>query len=231
MPSLQRIQQGGAIAFLAGVLGLVVAPLMNAAYHLTESGGTLPRAVWEAPLVGLARPFFTFAPPDAVYATYGKMCFLIFLGLLIGVLALRRYFHVRQTTTQAGTLQRWGFTLAVVGLALNLLGNISDYWIGDGTTTLELAVFIGGTLVGLLLTAVGLLLVGIAALRLHLLPRIAAWLLILWLPMSFVLLLTGLNNLLTSPLFALGITWIAVGYILWSRTGSDVPLGATPTPN
>lgn len=221
MASLRYVRRGSLGAVLGSVLGIVVAPLMTAAYHTTAGGATEAQAVWEPALTRLARPLLTFAAPNMVYATYGKLCLVVFLGILAGVLALRTYLSLRQGTQPSGKLHRWGFTLALGGLALNLFGNIGDYWIGEGTL-FEGVAFLVGTILGLLLLAVGFAMVGTGALRTGGLPRIAAWLLILWLPISVALIFIGLNNLPSGPLLALSVVWVIVGLGLLASAGRDL---------
>lgn len=107
---------------LGSVLGIVVAPIITSAYSLSEQGGAEFAPPWEPTLSESLGFLFSFASPEAVYATYGKLCFLVFLGFLLGLVGLynRRSGHT-------GRLEKWGFRLSFVGLALNLLGNLGDY--------------------------------------------------------------------------------------------------------
>lgn len=113
----------GIAAMLGGAIEILVAPFINSAYSMTEIGADLVPP-WEPAFSDALGPLFAFAPPEAVYETYGKFHFPVFLGLLFGLLGLRAWRGER-----AGRLERWGYHLSLVGFVLNLPGNVLDYWV------------------------------------------------------------------------------------------------------
>lgn len=210
------VRWGGLAAMLGSALGIVVAPIITSAYSMTEEGAGLTPP-WEPALSNLLGPLLAFAPPETVYATYGKTYLLVFLGLLLGLAGLygwRRGF--------AGRLERWGFGLSFVGLALNLLGNIPDYWMGEAILgeRLHTLGFVVGTMLGLLVLIAGSTVLGIALLRASAAPRLAAWLLVLALPGIILLTLIGFVNLPSGPALWFCIAWLVLGHFLWSREGA-----------
>ena len=226
--SAKRVRQAGSTTMLGGALAIVLAPLVTAAYHLTPEGATESVAPWEPALRDLAGGLLTFASPTVVYNVYGALAFLAFAGLLTGVVGLR--VHRRSasgSTDRVGRAERWGFRAAIAGLALNLVGNVGDYWIGS-PEMLDFLAFLVGTVVGLLVLAVGFALVGIAALQTGFLPPLVAWSLVLWLPAAVALSALGLNNIPGGALVPLGVVGVVLGRYLRSEPrGADTEVSRT----
>src|SRR5262245_1249305 len=129
MSTSHRTRWSGLAALLGGLLGIVYFPFHAAAYFATADGAqTLASpwiAAWSGTFRSLAGSFLTFASPDVVYATYGKVMLFVLLGFLMGLLALHRWQAAR-----AGLLERWGFRIALVGNILGILGVLGEYYIG-----------------------------------------------------------------------------------------------------
>lgn len=197
----------GLVAITAGVLGLLVLPLVTVAYARSDDGlGTEP--AWGSAVRDLTGPLTDFAGADTVYSTYGKVYFLVLLGLLVGVLGLFRF----RRRAMSG-LERWGFRLSVVGLVLSLVGIITDYTVFEDSVV-ENVGFVAGSLLGVLLLVAGSLLLGIAWLRAEGAPRLGAWLSLLALPGIAMLGLLGFGNLPSMPIAWFCITWLALGRFL-----------------
>lgn len=210
------VRWGGLAAVVGGVIEILVAPLINSAYSMTEVGAGLAPP-WEPALSDTLGPLFAFAPPEAVYETYGKFHFLVFLGLLFGLLGLRVWRGER-----AGRLERWGYRLSFVGLVLNLLGNVFDYWVPGNSAPGEFGSagdwgFLLGTVLGLLLLVVGSVLLGVALLRAGE-ARLPAWLLVLALPGGVVLGFLGFSNAPANPMLWYAFAWLLLGRFLWTRS-------------
>jgi len=209
-------RQTGVIAFIGAVVGIVVSLLLNTAYSLTSDGIDLPVPPWQPALEQIASPFITFAPALEVYHLYGRLVLLVVAAFMVGLYGL--YAHQRAVFGEKpARLLIWGYRLAMIGLVLNLFGNLGDYWVSAGET-IDFFAFLGGTVFGLLLQVVGLLLLGVGGLRNASLPKSAAWALILWFPFSVVLLLMGMVNLPSVPLLALSIAW-AITLLSLVRSG------------
>lgn len=213
MPRINIVRWGGLAAMLGSTLGIVVAPVITSAYSMTQEGAG-STAPWEPVLGNLLGPLLAFAPPETVYATYGKAYLLVFLGLLLGLTGLYGW-----RRGLAGRLERWGFGLSFVGLALNLFGNVPDYWLGEDTLFEEVG-FLVGTALGLLVLVVGSLVLGIALLRAGAALRLGAWLLVLALPGIILLNLIGFGNLPSGPVLWFCFAWLVLGHFLWSRKGT-----------
>jgi len=200
---------------VGGVIEILVAPLVNSAYSMTEIGAELVPP-WEPALSDALGPLFAFAAPEAVYETYGKFHFLVFLGLLFGLLGLRAWRGER-----AGGLERWGYRLSVVGFVLNLPGNVLDYWVPGNSAAGEFGGvgdwgFLLGTVLGLLLLSVGSILLGVALLQAGE-ARLPAWLLLLALPGAVLLGFLGFANAPANPMLWYGFAWLLLGRFLWMR--------------
>lgn len=215
MSTSGKVRWGGLAALLAGILGVVAAPITTSAYFLAGEGAAPP---WQSALGDVFAPLFTFASPEAVYAAYGKLYFLVFLGFLAGLAGLRA-----EHGSPDGWLERWGFRLSFAGLVLNLLGNLGDYWYrgGIGDSTLNSLGFLLGTMLGLLALIVGSLMLGIALLRADAVVRLGAWLLVLALPGIVLLNFLGFGNIPSAPALWFCFAWLALGYSLWPRTTGD----------
>lgn len=214
MSSSDLIRWSGIGAVLGSLLGIVLAPVITSAYSLSE-GGPEQSPPWDPALSNLLSPLFGFASPEGVYATYGKLYFLVFLGFLLGFLALRA-----QQRGRVGRLGEWGLRLSLVGVVLNLLGNIPDYWFGEGTWFEGLG-FLLGTVLGFLLLVVGSTMLGIGLLRSGTAPtRLGAWLLAVCLPGLILLTLIGFGNIPSGPALWFCFAWLVLGYVLWSQRGA-----------
>ncbi len=206
------IRWGGLAAMLGSLIGFLLAPIITSAYsHLENGAGRTPP--WEPALGALLGPLFAFASPDVVYATYGKLYLLVFLGFLLGLVALRT-----RRSAHAGRLEQWGYRLSLTGLALNLLGNIGDYWYrgGVGESGVDTLGFLLGTVLGLLLLVAGSALLGIGLLRAGTVPRLGAWLLVLASPGIALLTLLGFGNAPSGPALWFCFAWLVLGWSLWS---------------
>lgn len=206
-----------------GVLGIVLAPLMTAAYHLSSEGAGLSTPPWEPALARLAEPLLTFTTPVAVYDSYGMVGLFAFAGVLAGVLGLRahrRSISTDGSTPRVGRLEQWGFHATIAGLALNLVGNVGDYWLGR-PELLDFLGFLVGTVLGLLVLAVGFVLLGVTAWRTGSLSRVIVGLLVLWLPATIVVMGTGMNNIPAGPLLTLGFVGVALGHHLRAEIATD----------
>jgi len=154
---------------------------------------------------------------------YGATIFVIALiGTLVGLVGL----HPRQAPSY-GWLGLAGFLAAFVGTALALVGGVGGaledltFWFG----TIKVLFSIG--FYGML---VGLALLGVATLRARVLPRWCRVALILTGPVVIFVLSVmppyGLTGRLYSGGMVLGLIWLALGYVLWSRGG--VSAGQSP---
>jgi hypothetical protein len=202
-------RQAGIIVFLGAMIGIVVSLLLNAAYSATPDGVDLAMPPWQPALEQIAGAALTFGPTVQVYHFYGRFVLLVLAAFMVGLYGL----YANQRSHFAGQLPRlqiWGYRLALFGLFLNLVGNVGDYWLAVAEI-LDLIAFVGGTFFGLLLQAIGLALIAVSGLRRASMPKAAAWALLLWFPLTILLLLIGMNNLPSSPLLALSLAWAITG--------------------
>lgn len=199
----------GALAVLGGLVGILNAPLLALAYFATPDGAESLAPPWVSGWAAIARPalapLLTFDSPDVVYAVYGGVMSLVFVGFLAGLFGL----HSLQAT-RAHRAEKIGFWIALIGATLLLLGAVGAYWIG----ALDFS-FFAFLIPGLLATMLGMFTFGIGTLQAGVTSRVAAWLLILGsLPGIIVLAqLVGHNS---GGLLLIDVAWIIIGSKLWS---------------
>ena len=147
-------------------------------------------------------------PPGALgyYLNYlGTAVFsAAYLGMLGGLVGL----HARQVESY-GRLGRAGFLLAFVGAALAFVGQATSGIFPENGTLGWLFSDPGfGFMVGILLTSLGLVLMGIATMRAGVLPR--------WCGFGLVALVVFSALGAFGGFVMVGLIWLALGYALWS---------------
>ena len=167
--------------------------------------------VWTEPFARVFGPLLTFAPPDTVYMTYGRLVSLVTLGFMAGLLAL----HARQAS-QAGRLEKWGFGVTFAGVALSIVGFIGTLWLGSIWAGLMDVAFLAFLFPGQVLMMFGWTLFGVGTLKANVAPRLGAWLLIAGgLPGFFVITsLLGQHN--SMGILLVFLAWVVLGYSLLS---------------
>lgn len=212
--SSNLIRWGGLAAMLGGIAGILYFPFHAVAYFATEDGAASADpawvAAWSEAFRSIFEPLFTFASPDAVYMTYGKIVAFVILGFLAGIVAL----HARQAA-YGGRLERWGFRIAFVSTFLLFLGSIGEYWVG----ALEFS-FFAFSVPGFLLSMVGYPLFGIGTLKAKVAPRLGGWLLALG-AFPGIILMSILTGHLSGGLLLLDLAWVVMGYALYSEASAS----------
>lgn len=210
MLSSNSTRWGGLAAMGGGILGILYFPFHAVAYFATDDGAASADPAWVAAWSGAFRsafePLFTFAAPDVVYMTYGKVVPFVVLGFIAGLIAL----HARQAS-HAGRLEKWGFRVAFASTSLLFLGSIGEYWVG----ALEFS-FLAFAVPGFLLTMVGYPLFGAGTLRAKVAPRLGGWLLALG-GFPGIILMSILIGHLSGGLLLLDLAWVVLGYSLYSE--------------
>ena len=214
-------QWGGLFAILGGALGVVLTPLMASIW--AYEGGTV---VWDNKLQVLVRFFgpllehaglLTFAPGHVVYYTYGRLYFLVYLLILIGLIA----FH----TALPRPVQDFGnlherYRLLMLGLLIAMLGDIGGYWGNsepDFNTIQAAGAFI--EIAGLIMILGGSLIYGRGLLKSGIDPKWTAWLLILSAPAGVLGMFLLVYYFPNGPMFFFYLSWIALGYWTLNQRG------------
>ena len=198
---------GGLAAMAGGALDILLTPVFASAYlHSEEVSPTFLVDAFRSAV----DPLLGFASVETVYRTYGRVYLLPAVLMFLGFLALRSVLAGR-----VGGVAARGLGVALAGWVMVLVGLVGDYWVGDAFgDILHNLSFLVETL-GILVVLIGSLLVGLAARRTGLLPRSAAWSLILALPLAIVgLVLTG--HLPSGPMLGVSVASIIVGSVQWS---------------
>lgn len=217
------VRWSGVAAIIGGVVAIIVTPFVTfAGFLAAPGGGAEPWMPWARHLRPLVLSFLNFGAPEVVYATYGKVFLLVYGCFLFGLAGLRRWFDEEGLSPTPLARLRLGLRLARIGLVMNLLGNIGDYWLGRdilGQVAWGLSFGIG-TMLGLLVYMLGSLLLGVTLLRDNR-PHLSRWLavpLLLSPPAAIALTVpavpSAIVHLPTAPTFALGVAWIVLGAAL-----------------
>ena len=220
------VRWGGLAVMLGGVLAIILTPFATFADFLAAPGQLTPPEYpdmpWAQLIEPLVTPFLGFGTYEEVYATYGKVFFLVYLLFLVGLVSLRA-----RIARPTGRLEDRGFNLALLGLVMNLIGNVGDYWLGEKVLHQPLwgMSFVIGTLLGTLVYAVGSVLLGIAILRTRVLPRWSGWTLIIAPTLGIVLGSLVVIHLPSALVLPVGLGWILLGYALWLDPGRTATRG------
>jgi hypothetical protein len=206
---------------LASVAAVLLSPLLALSYfaipeHSKYLTGSV--AAWAVPARDLLEPLVTWASPERVYATFVQAFALILPAMLVGGLAVR----AGRSGVRRGEL--WGWRIALSGYGLAGLGLLVVFPVlfadagGEGSI-LNIA-YLAMMLPGMLISAIGSTVLGIALLRAAFRPLAAAWLLALALPsMVVVPTVLGHNSLGMAPIV------VAWGIASRSLPGSSASSG------
>ena len=221
-PSPDQVRFTGLAAMVGGALGVLVSPLYSLAYFAGADEGALDAEsalvkAWAEPARDLLGPLLTFASPDDVYLTYGKLFLFVWIGMLAGLVGL----HARHAG-RGGRLERWGFRASFLGLMLLVIGAFGAYWLG-----LVEASFVAFLVPGLLLLVLGSSIFGLGTWRARVAPRAGALLLVVGGP--GVLVISEIATL-GGGLVLLYLAWVVLGHALWSEaTRRAAHHAASPT--
>ena len=214
MLSSSKIRACGLAAMIGSVVGILFFPLYALAYFAIPDGANSAKP-WAQVVRPLVEPLLTFAPPQVVYHTYGKLYLVLFLGFLAGTLGL----HTRQRATdisRASRLEGWGYRITLVALVLLTLGAIGDHWVGPYWPALIDVAYLGLAIPGVLLLMIGTPFFGIGTLRVKVAPRLGAWLLIVG-GFPGLIVLSMLTGNWGGGLVPLDLAWVIIGYFLWTN--------------
>ncbi len=159
---------------------------------------------------GLLHLAYPQDPPGALGYYLNYLGTAIFSAAYLGVLGGLVGLHARQVESY-GRLGRAGFFLAFVGAALAFVGQAtSGIFPHNGTLEWLFSDPGFGFMVGVLLTSLGLVLMGIATLRARMLPR--------WCGSGLIALVVFSALVAYGGFVVAGLIWLALGYALWSHT-------------
>jgi hypothetical protein len=214
------IRRCGLAAVVLAIASIPLAPLNALARMQTADGrsdlANELAAWWAEPAMRTLQPWLLdFADPDTVYLVYGKFYALAVAGVLACVVAART-----QRPVSVSWTERWGWRFTIGSLCLMLIGHVTAYW---------LALVDGGfliTLLGMLIGVVGNVTLGIGLLRGGFRPRLAAWVILLDLPLSIALVSISTQAL---GMWTTMLAWGLVGWSLWrGSVGADTRATLAP---
>ncbi len=211
---LKSARWGGLGALLSGVIWVILTPLMAT---IGFCQGACPSWL-DKPLVirtlgpWLARRgLLTWASGEALYFAYGRFFFLVYLGIMAGVMGI----HIRARRGQSTQFARLRYQLLLAALGIAALGDFFSYGVGVVSETAWRIGFMVEVLSWLGIVA-GSVLYGLALLRARSLPPWMAVLLMLGgllMPVMFLDrgLIMYMPNAQTLPLI---VAWTILGVSL-----------------
>lgn len=203
-PTTDRDRTIGRLAWGAAWFGLALGQLHALARFRTADGkddleSGLVRA-WADPAGDLLSPLLTWADPDVVYTTYGKLWLPVFVTFTAMAFVARRHRHPQG-------FEKWAWRVvlvAYVGACLSVVGEYWTQWSAEPNALLD-AVFLV-SLPFVLLTMLGSTVLGTTLLVKGYRPRAAAVLLALALPGALAITaVTSMGNVVLPIAFAFGI--------------------------
>lgn len=218
----------GRFAWTMAWVGLVVGQLHALARFATEDGKEdleLPlTAAWAEPAADWFGPLLTWADPDIVYVTYGKVWFPVFVAFtLCAVVTYRR--------RQPAGFERWAWRFAIGAYALASVGVVLDYWTqwtgdynGDGIEATLFTVGFAVTMLGFLLTLLCSTALGVTLLAKRFRPTLPAVLLAATIPLAAAILqVTSMGSAALPVMFAFGVLGRRIARADAAPTSSDAP--------
>ncbi len=208
MDSPRWFAWSGLAAVLGGVTAITLTAPFASAYFIAYPGfDTVP--FWVEPLEPYLGSLLTFASPDGVYRTYGRVYGLVYLLFLPAVVALHRVHG-----DSGSRVETRGYAFLRTGLLVAFVGVAGDYWANGITFLIEI--------LGLLIVAIGVSTYGVALLRSKVVPGWAAWMLILCGPGTFVF-MSLIGHIPSGPTFPFAVTWLVLGLMLVFKKGIAPP--------
>lgn len=199
-----RERRIGHLAWVMAWVGLIAGQLHALARHRTEDGASdldlpLTRA-WAEPAGDLLSPLLTWASPDAVYLTYGKVWLPVFVAFTAAAFAAYRH-------RRPAGFERWAWRAVLVGYVGACISVAAEYW--TQWTAINEPLLDGVFLLiipFMLLTMIGSTVLGVTLLVKGFRPVLPAVLVALALPGLIVIpMLTSLGNVALPIAFAFGL--------------------------
>lgn len=194
----------GRLAWASAWFGLVIGQLHALSRFRTEEGREdlqLPfTRAWAEPAGDLLSPLLTWADPDVVYTTYGKLWLPVFVAFTAMAMVARRHRAPRGFERGAWRVVLTAYVAACVCVT-------AEYWTQWGTEPNALLELVFLVLIPVMLvTMLGTTVLGATLLAKGYRPRLAAVLLALALPGAFAITtFTSMGNVVLPIAFAFGI--------------------------
>lgn len=216
----------GTAAFVGGVLGILLAPIMVIVKYMT-GWSVISEPSWIDVVTPALGALLAFATPVGLWVVYGSLYTTALLLMFAGLVAL-----AIQTRHRTGRVQPWGLWVVLFGLCLVIPGDAvhTATWHQHGLTTPTPGTSpLANTayaihMMGMNFVMVGCVMTGISALRSRLFTRWLAWLFILVFPSAVLMSLTLLPTTPSGGLWLFSVMMVALGYSL--RSGRPSHLAA-----
>ena len=203
-PSTEREALVGRLAWAAPWFGVALGLLHALSRYRTEDGsGDLDAGIvsaWADPAGDLLSPLLTWADPDLVYTTYGKLWLPVFAAFTAMAFVARRHRSARRFERFAWRVMPWVY----VGACLSVTGEYWTQWTAEPNGLLDAVFLVSLPLV--LLTIVGSTVLGTTLLVRGYRPRATAVLLTVAFPAALLIgTVTSMGNIVLPIAFAWGI--------------------------
>lgn len=203
-------RQIGRCAWVMAWVGLVLGQLHALSRFATPEGKEdleLPLvAAWAEPATDLLEPLLTWADPQVVYVTYGKIWLPVFMAFTLCAYVVYR-------RRQPAGMEFWVWRCALTGYVMACVGVLLDYWTqwtgdynGDGIEGTLFSVAWVVSVPGMVLTVLGSTALGITLLSGRFRPVLPAALLAGVVPLAVAILqVTSMGNVALPVMFAFAI--------------------------
>lgn len=197
----------GRFAWVMAWVGLVVGQLHALARYATADGKEdleMPlTAAWAEPAMELLAPLLTWAGPDVVYVTYGKVWLPAFVGFTACAYVVYRRRQPEGVEKGVWRLVLTGYAIACVGVFLEYWTQWTGNYNGDGIEAMFFSVAWAVMLPGLLLTLIGSTALGITLLVEGFRPALPPVLLAAMIPLAVAILqVTSMGSAALPVMFA-----------------------------
>ncbi len=212
----RRDRRIGMAAWVMAWVGLVVGQFHAMARHNTTDGSSDLDAwttrVWSDPARDFFAPLLDWANPDAVYLTYGKIWFPVFLAYTLCAFVLYQRRRPRG-------FERFAWLLAITAYAWGCVAVLVTYWTQWTHTTALLDIaFVVLDIPAVLLGWLGSTMLGITLIVRGYRPRVTGWLIALTIPLAILIgMFTSLGSAALPEMFAFGIAGLALSRELRSE--------------
>lgn len=218
----------GRSAWVMAWAGLVGGQLHALSRYATEDGkGELEMALvalWAVPARDLLSPLLTWADPDLVYVTYGKIWFPVFAAFTLCAYVVHR-------RRQPVGVEGWAWRAFLLGCTVGTFGVLLEYWTqwtgsyaGDGIEARIFSLSFVLAVLALPLIVLGATALGVVLLTKSFRPVLPALLLAAVIPLDLLIAqATSMGSLLLPVMFAFAI----LGRRL-ARPAAPAPSGALP---
>ena len=206
----------GSCAFVGGMLGVLLAPVMVTIKYMT-GWSIIPEPFWVEAAQRALGSMLEFATPPGLWMAYGSAYTIALLLMFVGLIGLSH--QMRDTQ---GRIRTKGYWILLAGFAMVIPGDAIHTWTWSqngltiptpGTNPLANSAYAIHSM-GMIFVLVGSIIVGVSALRKKFLAPWLAWSFVLVCPSAVVASTTLLPTTPSGALWLFSVMMVACGYFI-----------------